>query len=118
MNTHKNSVSYHPYFTIYPGKRDEVEALLARLVEATSTEEKCLFYNFTMNGDHLFCREAYIGAEGAQAHLANVGALIEELLKVSPNYTLAKVASSMPYKHEQDRDRYINALREAGLPET
>jgi TolB-like protein/Flp pilus assembly protein TadD len=53
----------------------------------------------------------------AMGRVAEAGVAIEELLKVSPNYTLAKVASSMPYRHEQDRDRYVNALRQAGLPE-
>ena len=36
-----------------------------------------------MNGDELFCREAYLSAEGLLAHLDNVGALLAELMKVA-----------------------------------
>ena len=34
-------------------------------------------------GDEVFCREAYDGAAGVLAHLANVGAVLDEMLKVA-----------------------------------
>jgi hypothetical protein len=52
-------------------------------VERTATEEKCVYYEFTINGDVVFCREAYVGAEGTLAHLDNVGALLTEMLTMS-----------------------------------
>ena len=36
-----------------------------------------------MNGDELFCREAYENAEGLLAHLDNVGALLAEAMKIA-----------------------------------
>lgn len=62
---------------------DEILALLPRFVEKTASEDKCLFYGFTRNGDEIFCREAYADAAGALAHLDNVGALLEELLTLA-----------------------------------
>jgi hypothetical protein len=52
-------------------------------VEKTASEEKNLFYGFTVNGDEVFCREAYANAEGLLAHLENVGALLAEALKMA-----------------------------------
>ena len=42
-----------------------------------------IFYEFTISGDEIFCREAYVGADGALTHLTNVGALLDELLSIS-----------------------------------
>lgn len=49
----------------------------------TETEEKVLCYEFTLNGDEVFCREAYVGAEGVLEHLTNVGALLDRMLTLS-----------------------------------
>lgn len=76
-------VSLHPYFKVRPGKIEEVKKSLPRFVETTSTEKGNLFYAFSMNGDELFCREAYENAEGLLAHLDNVGALLAETLKIA-----------------------------------
>ena len=76
-------VSLHPYFKIHPGKVDAIKASLPRFVEKTAAEKQNLFYEFSMNGDELFCREAYENAEGLLAHLDNVGALLAETLKIA-----------------------------------
>jgi quinol monooxygenase YgiN len=76
-----NTVSLHPYFKIKPGKLDIVRSLLPAFVSRTQKEPKCLCYDFTLQGDILFCREAYVGAEGVIEHLDNVGSLLEEMLK-------------------------------------
>jgi quinol monooxygenase YgiN len=76
-----SSVSLHPYFKAHPGKMDSINALLPRFVEKTSTEAKVLQYEFTQNGDEIFCRESYQDAEGALAHLTSVGELLGEMLK-------------------------------------
>ena len=76
-------VSLHPYFKVHPGKVEAIKASLPRFVEKTASEEANLFYEFTMNGDELFCREAYESAEGLLAHLDNVGALLAETMKIA-----------------------------------
>ena len=48
-----------------------------------SRKKNCLYYDFTLDGDTVHCREAYAGAEGVAEHLDNVGALLEEMLKNS-----------------------------------
>ena len=74
-------VSIHPYFKAHPGKLEAVKALLPRFVQKTTTEAKALHYEFTINGDEIFCREAYQDADGVLAHLANVGDLLTEMLQ-------------------------------------
>lgn len=76
-------VSLHPYFKVHPGKIEQLKAALPAFVEKTASEEKNLFYEFTMNGDGLFCREAYVDADGLLAHLDNVGAMLAEALKIA-----------------------------------
>jgi len=83
MNPLSNFVSLHPYFKVHPGKLDALKAAMPAFVDKTATEEKNLFYGFTINGDEIFCREGYIDAEGVLAHLDNVGALLAEALKIA-----------------------------------
>ena len=76
-------VSIHPYFKIHPGKEHAFRALVPAFNRQTASEEKALFYEFTINGDEAFCREGYVDAESALAHVANVKALLAEAAKVS-----------------------------------
>ena len=76
-------VSLHPYFKVHPGKLETFKSSLAAFVEKTDQEEKNLFYGFTINGDEVFCREAYTDAEGILAHLESVGAMLAEAMKIA-----------------------------------
>ena len=72
-------VSIHPTFTLV----DKAKALpiMKRFVEATKNNETgCIYYGWTICGDKLFCREAYVDGAAANAHLKNVGSLIGEIL--------------------------------------
>ena len=80
---HTNVVSIHPYFKARPGQLDQCKAALPAFVAKTATEEKNLYYDFTVNGDEIFCREGYAGADGVLAHLDNVGALLGALLGIA-----------------------------------
>ena len=62
---------------------EELRKGLPAFVEKTATEQKNLFYGFTIKGDEVFCREAYTDAEGLLAHLDNVGAMLAEALKIA-----------------------------------
>ncbi len=75
-------VSIHPYFKAREGNLAAAEALLPQFVEKTATEAKVLHYEFTQNGDEVFCREAYENADGVLAHLANVGDLLGKMLEL------------------------------------
>ena len=83
--THLSSfVTLHPYFKVHAGKQEEFRAGMLGMVEKTRTEEKNLFYEFTIHGDdEVFCREGYTDAAGLLAHLANVDPLLKAALKIA-----------------------------------
>ena len=83
MNPLSNFVSVHPYFKVHAGKLEAFKATLPAFIEKTATEEKNLFYGFTINGDEIFCREGYTDADGVHAHLDNVGAMLAEAFKMA-----------------------------------
>ena len=83
MSLHSNIVSIHPYFKVHAGQLEAFKALIQAFVERTAGEEGNVYYEFTINGDEVFCREGYRGAEAALAHLTNVGSLVQEALKIS-----------------------------------
>ena len=76
-------VSIHPYFKVKPGKMGEAKGFLRQMVERATPESANLYYDFTVSGDVVFCREAYIGAEGLQKHLEGVRQILVEFLKVA-----------------------------------
>lgn len=76
-------VSLHPYFKVHPGKLAAIKAMLPRFMEKTANEKRCLFYEFSINGDELFCREAYENAGALLEHLGNVGALLSEAMQMA-----------------------------------
>lgn len=82
MKPISNFVSLHPYFKVHPGKMEAFKAGFPAFAEKTAREEKNLFYEFSVNGDEVFCREGYADAEGLLAHLENIGALLAEALKI------------------------------------
>jgi quinol monooxygenase YgiN len=83
MSSLSGFVSLHPYFKVHPGKLEAFKAGFAAFVEKTKSEPKNLFYEFSVNGDEIFCREGYADAAGLVTHLDNVGALLADALKVA-----------------------------------
>jgi quinol monooxygenase YgiN len=83
MKPLSNFVSLHPYFKVHQGKLELFMAAFPGFVARTTSEEENLFYEFTVNGDEVFCREAYTDAEGLLTHLDSVGPLLTEALKIS-----------------------------------
>lgn len=83
MSIPANTVTINPYFRAHPGKLAEVKALLPQFIARTSTEAKCLFYGFTLDGDDIFCMEGYQGADGVLAHIENVGSQLDAMLKLA-----------------------------------
>lgn len=83
MATEDTCCSIVPYFKVREGQMDAFKALAERFVEKTQSEPKCLYYGFTFNGDQAHCREGYQDAEGLLAHVGNVGALLQEAMKIA-----------------------------------
>jgi quinol monooxygenase YgiN len=72
-----------PYFKVSDGKLAEFKKLCEQFVAKTRQEAKCLYYGFSFAGSQAHCREGYEDAEGLLAHLQNIGALLEQSLKIA-----------------------------------
>ena len=42
---------------------------------------------------------------------------IKTVLEISPQFTVKEVAKRLPYRNDEVRDRFLDSLRKAGLPE-
>ncbi len=80
MSLPANLVTIHPYFKSRPGEEERIEEILREFTATTKSEPDCLFYEFTVNGDEVFCREGYAGGEAVLHHLENVGAVLGRML--------------------------------------
>lgn len=83
MTTQDKCCSIVPYFKVHEGKLDAFKTLCEQFVDKTVMEPKCLYYGFSFDGEQAHCREGYKDAQGVLAHLENVGALLEEALKIA-----------------------------------
>jgi TolB-like protein/Tfp pilus assembly protein PilF len=63
---------------------------------------------------HLHLATTYTWADRQEdAH-----AQVTEVLKINPKYSVEQAAKASHYKNKADRERYLDALRKAGLPES
>ena len=82
MPTQDHCCTIVPYFKVPSGKMPAFKRLCEQFIAKSSAEPKCLYYGFSFNGDEAHCREGYADAEGALAHLENVGQLLDEALQM------------------------------------
>jgi tetratricopeptide (TPR) repeat protein len=60
---------------------------------------------------HVTCAAIY----GQAGHRDAARAEALEVLRINPKFTITFYAKRLPYKNQEDRDFFINALRKAGL---
>ena len=104
MATQDTCCTLVPYFKVHDGQLEKFKGLCEEFVKQTDNESKVLYYGFSFDGDQAHCREGYKDAEGILTHLDNVGALLEEALKIAditrlevhgPEEELAKLREPM-----------------------
>ena len=83
MATQDKCCTIVPYFKVPAENMAAYRKLCEQFVEKTATEPKCLYYGFSFSGNEAHCREGYADAEGLLAHLDNVGAILQEALKIA-----------------------------------
>ena len=90
MNRLSGFVSLHPYFKVPPDKMPHLKAILPEFAAKTRNETGNLFYEFTINGDEVFCREGYVNAEAELVRIevhgpaAELDKLKEPLAELNP----------------------------------
>ena len=72
------------FYTIQPTftlkDKAAAEPFMKKCVDLTRNEKGCMYYGWTIQGDKLFCREAYVDAAAVQAHLDNIVPSVGEML--------------------------------------
>jgi len=100
MNRLSGFVTLNPYFKVPPDQLDSLKEILPEFAAKTREETGNLFYEFSINGNVVFCREGYVNAEALLAHLENVSGMLEaarnlaELVRIEvhgPEEELAKL---------------------------
>ena len=82
--------------------------------EAILTFKAALGINPNYLPAHAFLAASYISL-GRKTEAATAA---EEVLKIDPKFCLQSYAKTLPFKNKSDIERYMAALRKAGLPET
>ncbi len=83
MSTQDSCCTIVPYFKVPNENLPAFRELCEAFVERSRSEPKCLYYGFTFDGNEAHCREGYADAEGLLVHLDNVGALLQEALRIA-----------------------------------
>ncbi len=68
---------------VHSGKLEAYKDLCKKFVEKTGKEPKCLYHEFSFDGDHACCLEGYEDADALLLHIENVASLLEEAWKIS-----------------------------------
>ena len=76
-------VSIHPYFKVPSGNMEKARAMLREFTAKVGTETGNLYYDFTIKGDLIFCREGYLGAKGLLDHIENVADELGRFLELA-----------------------------------
>ena len=71
-----------------------------------------------VNPDYLVARAFLAASYSSLERQAEAAAEADEVLRINPKFSLDSYAKTLPYKNKADIERYISALRKAGLPET
>jgi quinol monooxygenase YgiN len=72
-----------PYFKVADGQLAAFKAIGEQFVAKTRNEAGCVHYAFSFAGQEAHCREGYDDAAALLAHLDNVGALLQQALKIA-----------------------------------
>ena len=67
--------------------------------------------------DQLWFLPTLAAAYAAVGRMDDAHKIVKGILSLQPEFSIAEVASRNPYETKEPVDRYVNALRRAGLPE-
>jgi fatty acid-binding protein DegV len=61
--------------------------------------------------------KALIAALGHLGRIDEAQPYVQKLLSLEPNFTVERFGQVYPFKYARDRERYLDGLRLAGIPE-
>ncbi|HSR71802.1 MAG TPA: tetratricopeptide repeat protein [Kiloniellales bacterium] len=94
-----------------------VEAHSLRLLERHDEAIAIYRASIERNPDHIASRIGLTSSLAETGQLDEARAQAQELLRISPGFTIGKYAESLTYKDPAHAERSLTALRSVGLPE-
>ncbi len=83
MATNDKCCTIVPYFKVTEARLTDFKKIADQCVAQTSEEPGCLYYGFSFDGNAAHCREGYVDADAALAHLKNIDPLLQQALQIS-----------------------------------
>jgi tetratricopeptide (TPR) repeat protein len=87
--------------------------MTGQLDESVTTFKKVIHVSPNYLPAHAFLAACYSSLNRHE----EASAAAKEVLRINPKFTLVSYAKTLPYKNKADIERYVAALRKAGLPE-
>jgi adenylate cyclase len=84
---------------------------LGRYDEAIAVYQKAI----QLSPKNLMAHLGLTGAYSLSGRDKEASAHAKEILRISPDFSLDRFAEKLPFKNQAEKERYINALRKAGL---
>ena len=110
----KKSIRLHPFApATYYHWLGRAYFMTGQLDESIATWKKALKESPDYLPAHAFLAACYSSLD----RHAETSAEAKEVLRINPKFSLESYAKTLPYKNEADIERYVAALRKAGLPE-
>ena len=110
----KKSIRLNPFppadYFHWPGR---AYFMIGQLDESIATWKKALQKNPDYLPAHAFLAACYSLLD----RHTEASAAAKEVMRINPKFRLASYAKTLPYKNKADIERYVAALRKAGLPE-
>jgi tetratricopeptide (TPR) repeat protein len=100
-----------PFAGIYSGVSAYCQYVGGHFEEAASLARESLRQRPGFSGAH----RVLTAALGMSGHTQAAAAALASLRETQPNISLAWLASEMPFEREEDRARYLEGFRRAGL---
>jgi adenylate cyclase len=111
----KKAIRLNPHPTVYNFHYlGRAYFMTGQYDEAILTFKKTLGISPNYLPGHAFLAASY-SSSGRETEAA---AEADEILRINPKFCLESYAKTLPYKNKSDIERYMAALRKAGLPET
>ncbi len=100
-----------PFAAIYNGIAAYAQFVGRNYEEAT----RLAGASVRLRSDHVGGYRMLTAAAAMAGQLDVATVALHELRRAQPNFSLAWITQNMPFKHEADRDHYLDAFRRAGL---
>jgi adenylate cyclase len=88
-------------------------AMVERYEEALAVSEKAVL----REPDNLMARICLAGSYALSGRREEALVEAAEVIRISPKFSLEHVSKTWPFKNQADKDRFLEALRRAGLPD-